>query len=258
MKKIICGLFSGLITTLLLYPQTHGAPGANDNIMTFLPLIVIAIIISVVIYKKRKNNDALLQTTTKVRKKRTASFYIKIVPVFTIVAFFAFVIIRNHIMEIRWQEQSREFAIELDRRDRERNEEIQRYANLALNPLRVRCINFITSRFSATDLLAILVQHDDFLAIRFAIGSELIINHNTRLEEISRMIVEDDIVFQMPNETTTMSVNITSDEMLRWIIQNISLRRRDLQNIPPNERSSSYLHFEINERGDIVHRIIRR
>jgi hypothetical protein len=171
----------------------------------------------------------------------------------------------------KYDNEVQQIVREYEANQREREAALQRQANIALNPLKVKSLNFVCSRLSVTELLKILIKYDTRNAsssyerdsrnnsLRYDISMALIWDHNAYFSDtIAEYIVGEDIYFQMPNETTNYKANVSPDEIIRIVVESIYIRKSDLQNIPASERSRSYLTYEINTRGDIEHKIIRK
>jgi energy-coupling factor transporter transmembrane protein EcfT len=231
--------------------------------MVALIIIAIFIIISIVfaiIIKKTKNK--IIKTVLQI---------IALIVMLTIIIAFIVGIIQSCNNDKKWEEQMQQARIQSETNRHNREAEIQRNANIALNPLKVKCINFVCSRLSTTELLKILIKYEtqnvfdiverDFRNnnLRFDISNILNWNFNLNFSDtIAGYIVEEDIFFRMPNEDRDRRVTISSEEMIRWIVENIYARKRDIENIPANQRNRSFLFYEVNNKGEIEHKIINK
>jgi hypothetical protein len=200
--------------------------------------------------------------------------WMKLIPILVIFAIviFALIIYENEKKEkAKMENDVQQILRRNEAIQRERENEVQRYANIALNPLKVKSINFVCSRLSVTELLKILINYETRNAfdsyerdsrnnsLRFDISHVLNWTFNVNFSDtIAGYIVGEDIYFQMPDETRNRNVTISSEEMIRWIVESIYNRKNDLERIPANERNRSYLLYEIYENGDIGYKIVKK
>ena len=132
----------------------------------------------------------------------------------------------------------------------------------ALNPLKIKSINLVVDRLSATELLRI-IKHKPQIAFDSQKRDFWINNLSNEINfdffnVITEYGVGENIIFQVPHRIPhERSVRISPDEMVRWIIENIFAKKDTLENIPINERDTSYLLFKLDFWGDIEYTIFR-
>jgi len=138
---------------------------------------------------------------------------------------------------------------------------VAHHAARALNPLKIKSINLLFDRLSATELLRIIKYNPQIIFHSqerdFWVNS--LSNHLNFLDVIIDYGVGEDIFFQMPSQIPhERSVSISSDEMVIWIVENIFGKEDTLKNIPVDERDTSYLLYKLDFWGDIEYTIFRR
>jgi hypothetical protein len=150
-----------------------------------------------------------------------------------------------------------EYNIKVETKLRELENKMQYHANISANPLKVKAINFLCSRLSLMELLKILIKNETIDVVD--ISSVLNQNYNVDFSDIiAGYIVEEDIYFQIPDDNRNIRAYISFEELMGWIIESIYIRKRDIENIPANERNKSYLLYEINDNGYVEWKIIKK
>ena len=162
----------------------------------------------------------------------------------------------------RAQQRSEEIIRTRNEENRKREEEENRRIDQALRPLRLKCLNIIANNISVQELLRILIEYDSgghsvsyiTSGLRFSI-SRILSGRGIRFEDsIADFILEEDIVFQplpvpivpgsnVERQQPIKKINVSTNEMADWTVQEFFAHRDKFRNIPVDERTNTYGRF---------------
>jgi F0F1-type ATP synthase assembly protein I len=146
--------------------------------------------------------------------------------------------------------------VENSKREQEENQRIEQ----ALRPLRLKCLNLIANNIPIQELLRILIEYDSgrhsvsyiTSGLRYSISIALSGRGIRFVDSIADYILEEDIVYQplpitivpgVEKQQPIKKINVSTDEMADWTVQEFYAHRDKFRNIPVDERANTYGRF---------------